>query len=141
MSHAMTNRREVAMRVVAAPRGRTASRFPILVLTACTLVVFFWVYLEKVVEPRLLLEDQLRALELVGTGDALPWARNSTSARVPLKPSPAPVGVAACGKWFRRRVAGTFPLTPDRNGTAPKAQRAAGRLRSPTNKDPDVHER
>lgn len=33
---------------------------PVLVLTACTLLVFVWAYLKKVVEPRLLLEDQLR---------------------------------------------------------------------------------
>ncbi len=56
------------MRVVAAAPWTYWMALPILVLTACTLVVFVWVYLKKVVEPRLLLEEQLRALEPAGTG-------------------------------------------------------------------------
>ncbi len=56
------------MRVIAAVAWTYWMALPTLVLTACTLVVFVWVYLKKVVEPRLLLEDQLCARELVGTG-------------------------------------------------------------------------
>ncbi len=40
---------------------------PILVLAVCTVIAFVGVYLKKVVEPRLLHEDQFGALELGGT--------------------------------------------------------------------------
>ncbi len=56
------------MRVIAAVAWTYWMALPILVVTACSLVVFVWAYLKKVVEPRLLLEDQLRGTELVGTG-------------------------------------------------------------------------
>ncbi len=56
------------MRVIAALAWTYWMALPILVVTACTLVVFVWAYLKKVVEPRLLLEDQLRGPELLRTG-------------------------------------------------------------------------
>ncbi len=52
------------MRVVAATAWTYWMALPILVMTASTLVVFICVYLKKVVEPRLLLEDQSRTGEL-----------------------------------------------------------------------------
>ncbi len=54
------------MSVIAAVAWTYWMALPTLVVTACALTVFALAYLKKVVEPRLLREDQLRALELVG---------------------------------------------------------------------------
>ncbi len=55
------------MRVLAAAPWTYWMALPILVIAVCTLMAFVGVYLKKVVEPRLLYEDQPRAPELAGT--------------------------------------------------------------------------
>ncbi len=52
------------MSVLAAVPWTYWMAIPILVLAVCAVLAFFGIYLKRVVEPRLLREDQLRALEL-----------------------------------------------------------------------------
>ncbi len=52
------------MSVLAAVPWTYWMALPILVLAVCAVLGFFGIYLKRVVEPRLLREDQLRALEL-----------------------------------------------------------------------------
>ncbi len=52
------------MSVLAAVPWTYWMALPILVLAVCAVLAFFGIYLKRVVEPRLLREDQLRALEL-----------------------------------------------------------------------------
>ncbi|MDQ4130381.1 MAG: hypothetical protein M3133_05235 [Actinomycetota bacterium] len=77
------------MRVIAAVAWTYWMALPILVVTACSLVVFASAYLKKVVEPRLLHEDQVGALQLVGTRQRAAVARAST---LPGAGSPEAVG-------------------------------------------------
>ncbi len=147
------------MRVVAATPWTYWMALPILVVTVCTLVVFVGAYLKKVVKPRLLHEDHLRALELAPTGARAAVARGST---LPGRRSPEAVGGTSAARARAREARrsspmpggsqpvaprrpsplpvgseavwqGRLPVTPDRNRPAPKAQRAPGRLTSQTN--------
>ncbi len=90
------------MRLMAVVAWTYWMALPILMVTACTLVVFVWVYLKKVVEPRLVHEDQLRALELVATRGRAALAQGSTDAR---RRSPEAVGGTTAAR-ARARAAG-----------------------------------